>query len=296
MDLRVNPNTLPDLLSSLNQVQQQMSQADTELASSRTVNQPSDNPAGTSALVLNHAAQAQNDTFQQNLNDLQSRMQTADSVLSSGVAAINQAISLGVQAGNGTLSNANRQAIAQQLSGIQQQLLAIANTSVSGTYLFAGTLVETTPFALSAAPGGGVVYNGNSGTMSVEIANGQTVTANVPGDQVFLNPAGSVFGSINQLIQAIQTDSGIGPAVTALGQAANEFNAQRLSYDTTLNQLQSTGNFLTNQRLQLSTQESNLDGANLADVTTQFSQAQVAYVALINAENRILSLPTIFNP
>lgn len=296
MDLRVNPNVLPDLLVGLNQVQQQLSQSDIELASNRTINEPSDDPAGTSALILNHAAQAQNDTFQQNINDLQSRMQTADSALSSVVTTLNQAVSLGVEAANGTVSVADQQAIAQQLSGIQQQLVSIANTSVSGTYLFAGTLVETVPFTLSAAPGGGVTYNGNSGVTPVEISNGQTVNTNVPGDQLFLNSAGSVFGAINQLIQAVNTNTGIQNAVTSLGQAATQFNTERLTYDTSLSQLQSTGNFLSSQQVQLATQENNIDGANLASVATQFSQAQIAYTALINAENRILNLPTIFNP
>ncbi len=37
MDLRVNPNVLPDLLVGLNQVQQQLSQSDIELASNRTI-------------------------------------------------------------------------------------------------------------------------------------------------------------------------------------------------------------------------------------------------------------------
>ncbi len=206
-------------------------------------------------MILNHAAQAQNDTFQQNINDLQSRMQTADSALSSVVTTLNQAVSLGVEAANGTVSVADQQAIAQQLSGIQQQLVSIANTSVSGTYLFAGTLVETVPFTLSAAPGGGVTYNGNSGVTPVEISNGQTVNTNVPGDQLFLNSAGSVFGAINQLIQAVNTNTGIQNAVTSLGQAATQFNTERLTYDTSLSQLQSTGNFLSSQQVQLATQE-----------------------------------------
>ena len=61
MSIRVNPNILPDLLSGLNQARQQLDQSDLELASGRSINQPSDNPAGTSALILNHAAQSQND-------------------------------------------------------------------------------------------------------------------------------------------------------------------------------------------------------------------------------------------
>jgi flagellar hook-associated protein 3 FlgL len=295
MSIRVNPNILPDLLAGLNQARQQLNQADLELASGRSINEPSDNPAGTSALILNHAAQSQTDTYQQNVSDLQSKLQIADSSLNSAVSVIDQAISLGVEAGNGTLSNGDRQAIAQQLSGIQQQLVGIGNTTAGGTYLFAGTQVETAPFTVNSAAAAGVTYNGNSSVTSVQIANGQSVNVNVPGDQLFLNPSGSVLGSINQLITAVQNNSGISAAVTALGQASNEFDTQRLSYGTALNELQTTGTFLTNEQSQLSTQETNIDGADIAKVATQFSQANIAYTSLLEGEAKILNLPNILS-
>jgi flagellar hook-associated protein 3 FlgL len=295
MSFRVNPNVLPDLLAGLDQARQQINQADAQLASGRTINQPSDNPAGTAALVLNHAAQSQADTFRQNISDLQSKMQIADSALSSAESAIQQAISLGVEAGNSNLSNQDRQAIAQQLSGIQQQLLGIANATAGGTYLFGGTLVTTQPFTLNPSDPSGVTYNGNSAVMSVEIANGQSVTTNVPGNQLFLNPAGSVFGALNQLITAIQSNSGIATANTAFGQAASEFNTERLAYGTSLNQLQSTDTFLANDQVQLQTQEGNISAADLAKVVTNFSQADVAYNSLLQAESKILNLPNLLN-
>src|SRR6202142_4748838 len=99
MAIRVNPNILPDLQSGLDQARQQLNQAVLELASGRSINQPSDNAAGTSALILNHAAQSQTDSYQQNVSDLQSKLQIADSSLNSGVTVIDQAISLGVEAG-----------------------------------------------------------------------------------------------------------------------------------------------------------------------------------------------------
>ncbi len=295
MSMRANPNIVPDLLSGLNESLQQLDQSDLELGSGRSINQPSDNPAGTSALILNHDAQSQVDSYQQNIGDLQSKLQIADSALSSATTVINQAISLGVEAGNSDLSDSDRQAVAQQISGVQQQLARIANTTAGGVYLFAGTNVETQPFTLDPTAAAGVAYQGNSSATSVQIANGQSVTANVPGDQLFLNSSGSLLGAVNQLLTAVQNNSGISAAVTALGQASTEFNTQRLSYDTSLNELQSTGSFLTNEQVQLSSQETNLDGANIPQVVTQFSQAEIAYSSLLSAEGKILNLPNILD-
>jgi flagellar hook-associated protein 3 FlgL len=293
MGIRVNPDMVPDLLAGISQTRQQLNQADEEIASGRTINQPSDNPAGTAALILNHAAQSQIDTYQANVQDLQTRLQTADSALSAAVTAINQAISLGVQAGNSDLSDSDRQAIATQLSGIQQQLVSIGNTSYSGTYLFAGSLVETQPFTLDSTAPAGVTYNGNNAATAAQVNNGETVASNVPGDQLFLNSSGSVFGAIQGLITAIQSNSGISAANTALGTAATVFNGQRVGYDSSLTQLQSASTFLNTEQTQLSTQESNIDAADLAQATSTFSQATVAYQSLIEAESDILKLPNL---
>jgi len=129
MSIRVNPTIIPDMIAGLSQTQQQLNQADQQIASGRTINQPSDNPAGMAALILNHGVQSRTDTFSTNVSNLQDRLQTADSALSSAITAVNQAISLGVEAGNSTLSNIDRQAIVSQLSGIQQQLVSLANTA-----------------------------------------------------------------------------------------------------------------------------------------------------------------------
>jgi len=295
MTVRVNPNIIPDILAGLETVQQQLNTSDLQLASGRSINAPSDNPSGTAQLVLNHAAQNQVDTFQTNISDLQTKLNTADSALSSAVTIINQAISLGVEAGNSNLSDDQRQAIANQLSGIQQQLVGIANTSSGGSFLFAGTLVENAPFVLNSALPAGVQYVGNDETTSVQLANGQSVNTNVPGDQLFLNPSGSVLGSLNQLITAIQTNTGIAGASTSFGVAASEFNTQRLFYGEALNEMNNTSTFLSNEQVQLQTQETNIAGADLAKVTTQFSQAEVAYEALIQAEGQVLSLPNLLD-
>lgn len=293
MSIRVNPNIIPDMIAGLAQTQQQLNQADQQIASGRTINQPSDNPAGMAALILNHGVQSQTDTFSTNVSNLQDRLQTADSALSSAITAVNQAISLGVEAGNSTLSNIDRQAIVSQLSGIQQQLVSLANTAYGGTYLFGGSLVETTPFALDSISPNGVTYSGNSSTVSVEINDGATVATNVPGDQLFLNPSGSLMGAIQGLITAIQNNSGISAASVTLGTAASVFNGERVTYGSSLTQLQSMGNFLASQQTQLATQENNIDAADLAKASSNFSQASVAYQSLIEAEASILKLPNL---
>jgi flagellin-like hook-associated protein FlgL len=94
MSIRLNPDPLPDLLSAIQQSDQNVNVAEQQLSSGLAVNQLSDNPAAAASDVLNRNQYSQDDQFLQNLSTLQSRFQTADSTLSNVVTALTQAISL----------------------------------------------------------------------------------------------------------------------------------------------------------------------------------------------------------
>jgi len=144
--MRVNPNITADILTAIWQTQEQENTALQQVSTGRRVNVPSDDPAAAAALVGNLTSSAQNDQYLQNTSSVEGMLQTADSTLSSVVSVLNQAISLGVQGANGTLSPSDQQGIAQQVIGIQSQVLQLANTSYQGIYIFAGTATTTPPF------------------------------------------------------------------------------------------------------------------------------------------------------
>jgi flagellar hook-associated protein 3 FlgL len=295
MSIRVNPDIAPDLLADLQLLQSQQNTANLQLASGQSINFPSDNPAGAADLVLNHAEASQIDQFQKNITSLETTLQIGDSTMTSVVEAFTQAVSLGVEGGNSDLSASDLQAIAQQVEGIRNQMLGLANTSSEGAFLFSGTDVGTEPYTLSSASPDGVAYNGNNGVDSIQLSGGQTVQINIPGSQVFTNSAGDVFGALNQLITALQSGTGVAAANQAMDQAFNVLDTQRLFFGTTLAQVQSTGNFLSNDQLQLSTQASQLSGADLASAITTLDQTQIASQALLESAGRTLSLPSLLS-
>ena len=92
-----------------------------QLATGLRVNVPSDDPAAAAANLVNDASSSRaDDQYVQNIDSVQQTMTTADSTLSSVITELTQAISLGVEGSDGTLSSSDRQAIAQQVSGIKR--------------------------------------------------------------------------------------------------------------------------------------------------------------------------------
>jgi len=294
MAIRLNPDLLPSLLASIQQSKQSETISTQQLASGRSVNQLSDDPVAAAALVQNHGQAAADGQFLQNLSTLQSKYQVADSTLGNVVQALTRALSVGVEGANGTLTAANRQAIAGEVQGLLSQTVSLANASYQGAFLFAGTKVSAQPFTLDTTTNT-VTYNGNSATTSVQLSDGNSINANLPGDQLFQNGSGSVTGALQDLYSALTTGTNIPASVTEVQNALNQVNQQRVFYGNNLNQISLSESFLNQDKLNLSQQENGLVGADPATVATNFAQAQVANQATLNATARVLGLPTLLD-
>jgi flagellar hook-associated protein 3 FlgL len=295
MGIRINPDSAPDLLAAIARNRQAQSTALQQISTGREVNQLSDNSAAAAEDVLNHVQSNQDDQFLRNISALQSQGQTIDSTLNAAVQAVTQAISLGVEGANGPLSDADRQDVAQQLIGIRNQVLGLANQTHQGNYVFAGTATSTQPFVLDSTQPDGVKYNGNTNVNSIKISAGQTIAINLPGSQIFTNPNGDVLGSLNGLITALQNNSGLDAANSKLDQAFTQLTNQRVFYGNELQQLQSSQTFLGSEKIQLAQRENSLVGVDLSVALTNLEQAGVATNAILGATSQILSTLNLLN-
>jgi flagellar hook-associated protein 3 FlgL len=296
MSIRLDPDVLPNLLVALQQANQNETTASEQVATGRAVNQLSDNPAAEAELVANANQSAEDDQYLQNAGTLQAKFQVADSTLDDVVTALTRAISIGTEGANGTLNAGDRQAIASEVQGLITQTLGLANTTYQGTYIFAGTAVNTQPFVQNATTGV-VTYAGNNDTTSVELSNGNSIGANLPGAQLFQNPAGSAFQSLQDLNTALLSgnESSIGTAVVEVQSALTQVSTNQVFYGNALNQISSTDSFLNQDQLNLSSQENTLVGIDPATAASDFSESQTAQQSLLDATAKVLGLPNLFN-
>jgi flagellar hook-associated protein 3 FlgL len=270
--LRLNPDLLPDLLASMQQSLPNQSTATQEMGTGRSVNQLADNPASSAALVRTHDQANQEAQFLQNLTSLQGRFQVADSALGNVTQVLTRALSLGTEGASGTMTAADRQSISEEVQGLLSQTVGLANSTCQGAYLFGGTQVNTQPFTFDAGTNA-VTYRGNTASTSVELSNGNSITANLPGSQIFQNAGGSVMGALQDLYTALQTGNNIPGTVTEISNALKQVDGQRVFYGNALKQINQSESFLNQEQLNLSQQENGLAGADMAAVATNFAQA-----------------------
>jgi len=281
--MRVNPNPLPDLLSAMSEIQQQINNDLAEISSGQSVNTPSDNPANAAMLVRNAGQTAEADQFQRSASSVSGELQNADSALNSVVTVLQRAISLGTEGANGTLNDSDRAALAAEVKGIQSQLLTLANLSYQGNYVFAGTATQTTPYVLDSTSPSGVRYAGNGGMNQITIGDHLTVQTNLPGSQLFSASGSDVFQAVQDLITSLQTNTNISSAVNEVSTAYQHLNAQRVFYGNTINQLNSQQTYLNSETTQLAQQQNTLGGADLSKVLSDLVNAQTSRQATLEA-------------
>jgi flagellar hook-associated protein 3 FlgL len=279
--MRVNPNPYPDLLADIAQTQQQIETDEEQIATGQTVNVPSDDPAAAAILVENSFQTTQADQFQRSIGSVQGEMQNADSALNSVITSLQQAITLGTEGANGTVNTADRQAIAVQVQGIQSQLLSLANLTYQGSYVFAGTATQTAPYVVDASSPSGVTYQGNEDVDSVTLGNDFTLQTNLPGPELFSASGTDMFQSIEDLITSLQSGTGISTAVNEVSSSMNSIDAQRVFYGNGLNQLSAQQTYLSSQTQQLAQEQNTIDGADLPNVISNLTNAQVSLQATL---------------
>lgn len=290
--MRVNPDNRADLLYSLAETQRQQDKAMEQISSGRRISVPSDDPAAMAALIRNRSQARANDEFSHSLTTIKSVLQTADSTLSSAVTALQRAITLGVQGATGTQSQADRDAIASEVAGIRDNILNLANSSFNGKYLFSGTKTDTAPFTADSSAPSGVRYQGNSSTVDVSVGENRTMPMNVPGDQVFMSPDGNVFQAIRDMLSALKAgdSTGVSNATAALRAGFDQLSSQRVFVGNALSQIENSETFLSSEKLNLSDQENQIAGADLAEDISSLLNIQTVRNATLSAAGQVSRL------
>jgi len=255
-----------------------------KLSSGKAISRPSDSPTGTMSALRLRTDIDRYDQLDRNASDGLARLGTTDHALTDGLATLREVRDLVVQGANASLSANDREAMAAQIDGLRQSLLAVANTKYLQQPIFAGTTGATDAYD----PNG--VYQGNAATTSRTIAPGVRVTVNVPGEEVF-GPAGD---DVFKLLGDIANDLRTNPAnltATDLG----KLDAGYLRLQNALSAVGSRYHQIEimqarNQANQLDTknQLSEVECVDLPAATVDLQMQEVAYQAALGATARAI--------
>ena len=185
-----------------------------QMASGRRVNSASDDPIAAARIVDVESAQGLNQRYLSNQVSARNDISVTESNLGQATSILQDIRTLLVQAGDGAYGDHDRADVAKEIEVRKNELMALANSKdANGRYVFSGFQESTPAFAQTGA---GVVFQGDEGRRSVQVANGRTVNTSLSAAAVFDRvPTGN--GVFTTGAPAANT----GSAMISVGQVAN---------------------------------------------------------------------------
>ncbi|MEK7394152.1 MAG: flagellar hook-associated protein FlgL, partial [Fibrobacterota bacterium] len=123
----------------------------TKLSTGKVLNQPSDDSVGVTKSLKLHSQSNRQDQYLRNIQDGQAWLSTSETALKSGNDVLQRANELAIQGSNGTYSAAERLYLRSEVRVLVDQMVSIANTTLKGDFIFAGTQTDTPPYSIESA-------------------------------------------------------------------------------------------------------------------------------------------------
>jgi len=278
----------------LNDLQQSLNRLDTtqqQLSSGKKLNQPSDDPYGTSqAMSLNGQLSSLND-YTNNITDGTAWTQQATTSLGDIDSMVQRVRELVVQAANGTYTQSDLNASASEVNQLIDAIKQEANASYNGQYIFSGTSTGTAPYQTGSTD----TYQGGTGSVNRLIGPNTTLTVNTNISSLLGNGQASGDGGLLDTLRTIASDMQSGNTGAIGGADLKNLD----SNFGTLTQMEANVGAVSNrltlastriQQLQNSDTAalSNVQDADMATVAINFSTEQAAYSAALKAGANIV--------
>ncbi len=178
-------NSYDSIVNTLNKRQAELSAQQDRIATGKRVQRASDDPV---AAVMAEAAQnrlSRAQVDQRAVEASRTSLRQAESALGNAGELIQDVRELFLKAGNATYGSREFQSIAQEIEGLRERLLGVANQKDSaGRTLFGGLGGTATPFVEAYGPSsGGVRFDGQRGQ---EAAGNNSLPQSFDGEVVFM--------------------------------------------------------------------------------------------------------------
>jgi flagellar hook-associated protein 3 FlgL len=303
--MRISDSNFTDnLLTQIQQLQQQQNTLQGESSSGLSVTLPEDNPPVMAQVLNLQTDSAANAAYQSNITQLQNTATTSATAMNSLQTLVSQVNDIATEASSGTNSSTQLATYAAQVEALIQQAVQLGNTQdADGNYIFSGTASNTKPFVVTTANGNitAVAYKGGTEVAESDIGPNTTVSAQVLGsgaDGLFTNSSTGA-DLFNHMI-ALQADLASGNTSAVASTDAPALNTDE---DNIINQisangviqsaLTAAGNIATAQSTNLTTQISGATSADLATTLTELTQTQTAYEAALESGMKVLQISLV---
>ncbi len=188
MTMRISSKTIYDVgVGQISSLQSALARTQSQLSTGRKNLTAADDPIATARALEVTQSQGINTQLVTNRANAKSMLSLESVALRSSGTIMQDVKTLTVNAGNGSMTQKDRESLAVELEGKLQDLLGQANSSDGvGGYVFSGYKSTTLPFTQTAT---GAAYQGDQGQRSLQVGSTRTLPISDSGASVFENNA-----------------------------------------------------------------------------------------------------------
>jgi len=245
------------------------------IATGRSVSNPSDAPELMERIHQIRDAITRQSRFSENAGMAQNVLSAADSTMSELAGVLTQALTLGVQMSSEGYQGEVRIASAVEAEALLNEAMALVNTSVGGQALFAGNATDQNAYADDGT------YQGSDTEASVAVGENSTAVVGFSGEDLGLGEVLSAISSLQNALEADDTAS-VQASLDELNAAVNTIATAHTQVGAEQGTAIDFGLFADNMQLELTSQLSSLEDADMVEALTRLAELQTSYEAAIS--------------
>ena len=278
-------------LRTLQTQQSRLSELQDKATTLNKISRPSDDPAATAKALETRSLLAATAQYGRNIDDGNTWLTAADSALEQATNVMHRIKDLTVLAGNGSLNQSGKDAIALELDALNKDLVSIANSKHLGRNIFAGSSDAAAAFSSATPP----VFQGVDGSnVERRISATQTVRVDADGKGIFGSDTASVFHTVGEMAKTLRAGGDITPQLAPLETSFKNIVNGRAEIGTRQAQLERAGNVNTELEATLDAQRTGIEKADLGSVIMDLKLQETNYQVALAATARVLQ-PTLMD-
>lgn len=185
----------------LGRARTRVAEAQARASSGLRVDKPSDDPVAAAAARRERSKQALAEAGIKAAELASSQLTGADHALGEMFDSLMRVKELALAAASDTGDALTRRAAAEEVQRIREQLVALGNTEVAGSYVFGGYRDGAPPFEASG------LFAGDTNVREIEVLPGVRVSASAPAAQAFGMEGGvDLFATLDGIVSALEAN------------------------------------------------------------------------------------------
>lgn len=179
--MRVSDNTnFGTVRETINRTKGRMENLQTQSATLRKLNTPSDNPVGAAKILEIRTDKVNNEQFLTNAKIAEAQLNNTESAVAELADIVVRAKEIAIQQASGASANDDtRLAVAEEITQLYQSAIGTANRRIGDRYVFGGYKTDKPPVSIEGK------YVGDDGQMMVEVGRDVFIAMNIPGNEAF---------------------------------------------------------------------------------------------------------------